>query len=169
MVTNHTTIQPETGGTESHAIHQRSGRNGLCCEGPEPRSRADSRRGKMDPGQRNQRHFRLYPRYRLVRSPAGRLQAEPEREGRRDPGSAGGDHRLLRYDAFRRHGERNPARQDDPGSAEHRPGVRRHQHRHARAVPADRVRPDRKTWARACVPWWVPCTAPRKRAPVIWR
>ena len=26
-----------------------------------------------------------------------------------------------------------------------------------------------KTWARACAPWWVPCTAPRKRAPVIWR
>ena len=32
-------------------------------------------------------------------------------------------------------------RQDHSGGAEHRPGVRRHQHRHARAVPADRLRP----------------------------
>ena len=31
--------------------------------------------------------------------------------------------------------------QDHPGSAEHRPGVRRYQYRHARAVPADRLRP----------------------------
>ena len=26
-----------------------------------------------------------------------------------------------------------------------------------------------KTWARACAPWWAPCTAPRPRAPVTWK
>ena len=36
---------------------------------------------------------------------------------------------------------RDPDRQDHSGSAEHRPRVRRHQHRHARTVPADRLRP----------------------------
>ena len=49
--------------------------------------------------------------------------------------------RLLRHDPFRRHGRGNPARQDRAGSTEHRPRVRRHQHRHARTVPADRLRP----------------------------
>ena len=42
---------------------------------------------------------------RLVRSPAGRLQAEPERQERRHRGSAGGDHRLLRHDSLCRHGQ----------------------------------------------------------------
>ena len=31
--------------------------------------------------------------------------------------------------------------QNHPGSPEHRPGLRRYQHRHAGTVPADRVRP----------------------------
>ena len=29
--------------------------------------------------------------------------------------------------------------------------------------------PASKTWARACAPWWAPCTAPRPRAPVTWK
>ena len=79
---------------------------------------------------------------------------------------------------------RDPARQDHAGGAEHRPGVRRHQHRHARAVPADRLRPHARprspkaacpsapawrTWARACALRWAPCSAPRPRACAIWK
>ena len=44
------------------------------------------------------------PRHRLVCSSAGRLQTDPEREGGRHRGGAGGDHRLLRYDPLRRYG-----------------------------------------------------------------
>ena len=77
----------------------------------------------------------------LVRAAAGHLQADAEREKGRHRGSAGGDHRLLRHDPFRRHGGRDPARQDHSGGAEHRPCVRRHQRGHARAVPADCLRP----------------------------
>ena len=43
-------------------------------------------------------------RHRLVCSSAGRLQADPECEGGRHRGGAGGDHRLLRYDPLRRYG-----------------------------------------------------------------
>ena len=41
-----------------------------------------SRRGKVGAGQGDQRHLRLYPWHRLVRTPAGRLQADPECEKR---------------------------------------------------------------------------------------
>ncbi len=57
----------------------------------------------------------LYPRRGLVRSPAGRLQADPERQGRHHRGSPGGDPRLLRHDPLRRYGRRDPARQDHSG------------------------------------------------------
>ena len=40
----------------------------------------------MGSGQRNQRHLRLYPRRGLVRTAAGRLQADAQRQG----GFAGG-------------------------------------------------------------------------------
>jgi hypothetical protein len=99
------------------------------------------RRGQVGPGQRNPGHLRSHPRHRLVRAPAGRLQADPEHQGRRHRGGPGGNHRLLRHDPLRRYGQRDPHRQDHSGGAEHRPGVRRHQHRHAGAVPADRIRP----------------------------
>ena len=75
-------------------------------------------------------------------------------------------------------------RQDHPGGAEHRPGVRRHQHRHAGAVPADRLRPhpDRllrgrpahrrrlwRIWARACAARWAPSSASKPRVLATWR
>ena len=46
----------------------------------------------------------LHPRRGLVRSPAGRLQAVPEREGRHHRGSSGGNHRMFRHDPLCRHG-----------------------------------------------------------------
>ena len=46
----------------------------------------------------------LSPRCRLVRSPAGRLQADPEREGRHRAGSPGGNPGMFRHDPFRRYG-----------------------------------------------------------------
>ena len=36
------------------------------------------------------------------------------RQERRHSGSAGGDHRLLRHDPFRRHGRGDPAAEDHP-------------------------------------------------------
>ena len=71
----------------------------------------------MGTGQADRRYFRLYPRYRLVRAPAGCLQADAECEERRYRGGAGGDHRLLWYDPLRRHGFRDPDRQDYSGGA----------------------------------------------------
>ncbi len=57
-------------------------------------------------------------------------------------GGAGRDHRLLGHDPFRGHGSREILiGKTHARGAEHRPCVRRHQHRHARAVPADRLRP----------------------------
>ena len=110
----------------------------------------------------------------------GACKLTPERQGRHHRGSAGGDHRLLRHDPLRRHGERDPDRQDHSRSAEHRPRVRRDQHRHARAVPPDRLRPhpDRVLRGRPAhrrrsgrprqgprAARSAPCTAPRRRAP----
>ena len=88
----------------------------------------------------DQRHLRFLSRYRLVRTPAGRLQAEPECEERYRRGGPGGDCGLLRYDPFRRYGRRDPARQDLAGVPEHRPGVRRHQCGYARDLQAAGLR-----------------------------
>ena len=114
----------------------------------------------------------------------GACKLTPERQERRHRGSPGGDHRLLRHDPLRRHGQRDPARQDHPGSPEYRPGMRRDQHRHARTVPADRLRPHPvrvlrrrsgrsapawRTWARACAPGGHHVRHQAPRAPVIWK
>ena len=112
-----------------------------CRQGRLSRSGSHSRGGQVGTGQADRGYFRLYPRYRLVCTPAGCLQADAECEERRYRGGAGGDHRLLWYDPLRRHGFRDSDRQDYSGGAEHRPGVRCHQHRHARAVPTDRLWP----------------------------
>ena len=55
-------------------------------------------------GQGNQGHLRPHPRCGLVCSPAGRLQADPQRQGRHHRGGPGGDPGLLRHDPLRRHG-----------------------------------------------------------------
>ena len=41
-----------------------------------------SRGRQVGPGQGDFRYFRVYPRHRLVRSPAGRLQADAEHQKR---------------------------------------------------------------------------------------
>ena len=73
--------------------------------------------GQWITGQRNYRYFRSDARRRLVRSAAGRLQADAERKEGRHSGSPGGDARLLRHDPLRRHGE--------PRSCPARPSWRR--------------------------------------------
>ena len=116
--------------------------------------------------------------------PSRALQADPQRQGRRHPGGPDRNHRLFGHDPHRRHGRGDSPRQDHPRSAQHRPGVRRDQHRDARAVPADRPtagpRPPSpraacpsargwRTWARACAARSGPCTAPSPRACATWR
>ncbi len=58
----------------------------------------------MGTGQGNHRYFRLYPRRRLVRAAAGRVQAVPQRQKRHHRRGSGGNAGLLRHDPFRRDG-----------------------------------------------------------------
>lgn len=169
-----------------YAVFQRSKRNVLRRQGTEPRSRAHSRRGEVGSGERSYGYFRAHARRGLVRSAAGRLQTDAERQERRDRGGARRDHRLLGYDAFRGDGGGNPPREDRFGSTQHRPRMRCDQHRDARAVSADRSTEERSPrsprkaspWARGWkisekdfAPRSEPCIRPRSRGRVIsrWR
>ena len=120
-----------------------------------------------------------YPRRRLVRPAAGRLQAHPQREGGRHRGGSRRDYRLLGDDPLRSHGGRGPDRQDHPRGAQYGPGLRRDQHGNARALPPDRLRPLRRrpspraaspsepasrTWARGSGARSAPCIPPRPKA-----
>ena len=109
-------------------------------EGVQPRSRSYSRRGEVGAGKADKGHQRLHARRGLVRASAGGLQALAERQERRDRGSPRRDDRLLGHDPLRRNGLGDPRRQDDSRGSQHRPRLRRDQHRDARALPPDRLR-----------------------------
>ncbi len=69
-------------GTHEHDLFDRSAEHVPRRQGRVPWSRSHSRRGQVGPGQGNQGHLRPHPRCGLVRPPAGRLQADPQRQGR---------------------------------------------------------------------------------------
>jgi len=106
---------------------------GLSWSCPHPR------RGQMGSGKGDFRYQRLHARRRLVRAAAGSLQAHSQRQGRHHRGGAGRDHRLFGHDTFRRHGKRDSSRQDAARGTQHRSRLRCHQHRDARALPANRL------------------------------
>jgi len=96
-------------------------------QGRQTRPGPDPRRGQVGQIQADHRCLRSHARRGLVRAAAGRLQADAQRQGRRDPGSPGRNARLLRYDPLRGDGRRDSSRQDHPRSAELRPRLRRDQ------------------------------------------
>ena len=65
------------------------------------------------------------------------MQVDIECKGRYYSRSIGGNHRMLRNDAFGSNGFGNSSGQDIVGSAQHRPCLRRNQHGNARTVLAN--------------------------------
>ena len=164
----------------SHEVEQ------MCtvAKGPQSRAGPHSRRRQVGAVLPDQRYLRPVAWHRLVRSPAGRLQAHPQCQKRHCRGGAGRDHRLLGHDPFGRHGRGDSAGQDPARMPQHRPGMRCDQRRHARDFQAACIRPQpvsllggrsagrRRAWrilARGSVPRSAPCSRPRSRACATWR